>query len=236
MTQLTFIKTDVEHERLPDNWLPVRERPVNRILDYGPGSVSNAELLAAVLQTPDSASLGTELLARFNGLTGLARTSIAELERVRGIGQARAARLKAAFELGRRLLVASPSELPAIRSPADAANMIMLEMGPLEQEEIWVLLLNTRNQLTAIDRVYKGSLHTAVVRTVELFRNAVRANAAAVIVAHNHPSGDPSPSPEDVRLTENIVQAGKLLDIDVLDHVVIGAQRYVSLKERGLGF
>lgn len=236
MTQLTFIKSDVAYDRLPDSWLPVRERPVNRIAEYGPASVSSAEALAAILQTPDSLSLATELLAKFDGLRGLARAGLAELERVDGIGRAKAAQIKAAFELGRRLLVASSPELPEVRSPADAANLIMAEMSPLEQEELWVILLNTRNRVVAVDRVYKGSLHTTVVRTSELFRNAICHNAAAVIVAHNHPSGDPSPSPEDVRLTEQCVQAGKLLDIHVLDHLVMADQRFVSLKERGLGF
>lgn len=110
-------------------------------------------------------------------------------------------------------------------------------MAALDQEELWVLILDTRNHLVEVDKVYRGSLHTTVIRVGELFKNAVRRNAAAVVITHNHPSGNPSPSPEDVRLTELTGQAGKLLDIDVLDHIIVGKNgRYVSLKERGLGF
>ena len=152
------------------------------------------------------------------------------------MGEAKVAQLKAAFELGRRLLVESPDEQPTITSPADAANLLLGEMSLLEQESMRVILLDTRNRVQAIQTVYQGSLNTTMVRVGELFREAVRANCAAIIVAHNHPSGDPSPSPEDVAITKDIVAAGKLLSIDVLDHLVIGRQRFVSLKERGLGF
>ena len=144
--------------------------------------------------------------------------------------------LKASLELGRRLLASAPEERAQIRSPADAANLLMLEMSMLEQEHLRVILLDTRNRILAIDTVYKGSLNSSVVRVGELFRGAIRRNAAAVIIAHNHPSGDPAPSPEDVTVTRQVVEAGKLLDVEVLDHIVIGRGRFVSLKERGLGF
>jgi DNA repair protein RadC len=176
------------------------------------------------------------LLVKFGGLGGLARASTSELCAEKGLGEAKVAQLKAAFELGRRLLVESPDERPTITSPADAANLLLGEMGLLEQESMRVILLDTRNRVQAIQTVYQGSLNTTMVRVSELFREAVRANCAAIIVAHNHPSGDPSPSPEDVAITKDIVAAGKLLNIDVLDHLVIGRQRFVSLKERGLGF
>ncbi len=144
--------------------------------------------------------------------------------------------LKAALELGRRLMTVSPHERPQVRSPAEAAELIMTEMSLLEQEQLRTILLDTRNTVLGVPLVYQGSLNTAVVRVGELFRHAIRANAAAIIVAHNHPSGDPAPSPEDVRVTRAVVEAGKLLNIDVLDHLVIGHQRFVSMKERGLGF
>jgi len=146
------------------------------------------------------------------------------------------AQIKAALELGRRLLVSSPDDRPQVLSPGDAANLLMLEMGLLEQEHLRIVLLDTRNRVLSISTVYIGSLNTSMVRVGELFREAIRHNAAAVIVAHNHPSGDPTPSPEDVAVTKQIVQAGKLLDISVLDHIVVGRGRFVSLKERGLGF
>jgi DNA repair protein RadC len=132
--------------------------------------------------------------------------------------------------------LAGPQEMSQIRSPADVANLLMLEMGLLEREHMRTVLLDTKNRVQRIVNVYAGSLNTAVIRISEIFQEAIRANSAAVIVVHNHPSGDPTPSPEDVRVTQKIVQAGELLNIDVLDHLVIGRNRYVSMKERGLGF
>jgi len=142
----------------------------------------------------------------------------------------------AALELGRRLLVESPDARPQVTSPTNAANLVLLEMSLLEKEEVRVVILDTRNRVLSIPTIYVGSLNTNVVRVAELFRDAIKHNAAAIIVVHNHPSGDPTPSPEDVRLTEMLVQAGKLMDIEVLDHLIIGQGRFVSLKERGLGF
>ncbi len=135
------------------------------------------------------------------------------------------------------MLIEPLQERPLVRSPSDAANLLIPEMAGLEQEQMRVVLLNTKNRVLGIPLVYQGSLHTTVIRVGELFRDAVRLNAAAVIVAHNHPSGDPTPSPEDVAVTTEIVKSGKLLDIDVVDHLVIGAPTsFTSLKERGLGF
>jgi DNA repair protein RadC len=181
--------------------------------------------------------LAQRLLHDYDGLAGLAQAPISELTRCKGIGPTKAVELRAAFELGRRLLVTAPESRPQVKSPADAANLLLGEMAMLEQEHLRTILLDTKNHVLKIHTVYIGSLNTAVVRVGELFREAIRANSAAVIVAHNHPSGDPTPSPEDVQVTRQIVQAGKLLDIDVLDHLVIGnGSRWVSLKERGLGF
>jgi DNA repair protein RadC len=155
---------------------------------------------------------------------------------VNGVGPAKAVEVKASLEIGRRLMTASPEERPRVTSPGDAANLLMSEMMFLEQEHLRLILLDTRNRVISTPTIYVGSLNTSVVRIGELFRAAIRDNAAAFIVVHNHPSGDPSPSPEDVNVTRQIVQAGRLLDIELLDHVIIGRQRYVSLKERGLGF
>ena len=147
------------------------------------------------------------------------------------------ARLRAALELGRRMLTEPLQERPLVRSPADVAELLIPEMAGLEQEQMRVVLLNTKNRIMGMPLVYQGSLHTTVIRVGELFRDAVRQNAAAMIVAHNHPSGDATPS-TDVAVTQEIVKSGKLLDIDVLDHLVIGGApaRFTSLKERGLGF
>jgi|GraSoiStandDraft_16_1057320.scaffolds.fasta_scaffold86348_4 DNA repair protein RadC len=220
--------------------LAASERPRERLKHQGPQALSNAELIAILLRVgtrgENVVRVAEKLLIECKGIAGLSRASIAELSEVKGIGDAKAIQIKAALELGRRLMFASPDERPIVKSPADAANLLLLEMSAHEQEHMQVLLLDTRNRVLASPTIYIGNLNTAVVRIGELFREAIRHNSAAIIVAHNHPSGDPTPSPEDVRVTEQIVQAGKMLDVDVLDHLVIGGQRYVSLKERGLGF
>ena len=220
--------------------LPVSERPRERLEHYGAGALSSAELLAIILRTgvggESVLNVAARLLAKYNGLIGLARASFGELCAEHGIGPAKVTQLKAALELGRRLLIASPEERPQVKSPADAANLLMLEMSLLEQEHLRTILLDSKNRVLATPTIYVGSLNTSVVRVGELFREAIKLNSAALIVVHNHPSGDPTPSPEDVKVTELVVQAGQLLDIEVLDHLIIGQQRYVSLKERGLGF
>ncbi len=220
--------------------LPLPERPRERLARLGPSALSTAELLAIVLRTgvggENVLALASRLLARHGGVAGLARASLSELMAERGLGLAKAAQLQAALELGRRLTLAAPGERFQIRTPADVATMLMAEMSYLEQEHFWVLFLDTRNRVLGSEEVYKGSLNQSQVRVGEVFREAVRRNCAAVIVAHNHPSGDPAPSPEDVAVTRDLVAAGKLLGIEVLDHLVIGQQRWVSLRERGLGF
>ena len=228
------------HYYLTIHDMPTGERPRERLLHYGPESLSTAELLAILLRTGSRGEnvldLATRLLVEFGGLGGLVRATVSELSAVKGVGEAKAAQLKAGLEIGRRLLIAAPHERPQITSPADAANLLMLEMGHLEQEHLRVLLLDTRNRVLASPVVYKGNVNTSVIRIAELFREAIRHNSTAMIIAHNHPSGDPTPSPEDVRVTRQVVEVGNLVDIEVLDHLIIGQGRYVSLKERGLGF
>ena len=220
--------------------LPCGDRPRERLIREGATALSTAELLAIIFRVgvggENVISLSQRLLAGYGGLAGLARAPFTDLQNEHGLGEAKVATLKAAFELGRRLTIASPDERVQVRSPADAANLLMGEMSTLEQEQLRVMVLDTRNRVLAVSTVYVGSLNSSVVRVSELFREAIRRNAAAIIVAHNHPSGDPTPSPEDVAVTRNIIHAGQLLDIEVLDHVVIGQQRFVSLKERGLAF
>jgi DNA repair protein RadC len=216
------------------------ERPRERLESLGPQALTNAELIAILLRVgvkgESAVDVGQRLLNKFGGLTGLHRAQIDELKSQRAMGTAKASQIKAAIELGRRLTLESPEEKPAINSPADAAALVQYEMCALEQEHLRVILLDRRNRVQDIVEVYKGSVNSSQVRIGELFKEAVRKNTSALIVIHNHPSGDPTPSPDDVAVTRGIVQAGKLLDIDVLDHLVIGQGRWVSLKERGLGF
>lgn len=216
------------------------ERPRERLAKHGPQALSNGELLAILLrvgvQGENAVQVGQRLLQELGGLPGIHRADYEEVCNQRGVGPAKAAQIKAAIELGRRLAVEAPEERPAIHSPADAAALIQYEMSALEQEELRVILLDIRNRVEQILTIYRGSLNSSQVRVGELFKAAIRRNAAALIVVHNHPSGDPAPSPDDVALTRAIVQAGKLLDVEVLDHLVIGRGRFVSMKERGLGF
>jgi len=220
--------------------LPADGRPREKLKALGPGALSDGELLAIILRMgthgESVVDLSHRLLKTYGGLAGLARVSFAGLCEVHGLGEAKACQLKAALEMGRRLLLAQPEERLQVRSPADLVPILMLEMGPLDQETLRVVLLNTKNQVIKFSDVYRGSLNSSLVRVAEVFKEAVRVNAAAIIVAHNHPSGDPTPSPEDARVTEQIVAAGKLLEIEVLDHLVIGERTYVSLREKRLGF
>lgn len=220
--------------------LDKQDLPRERLKRLGASALKTQELIAIILRTgtrgENVLNLAERLLRDYGGLSGLARAPYKELTRVKGVGDTKAIELQAAFELGRRLSTAAPDDKPIVKSPADAANLLS-DMGVMEQEVMRTLLLDTKNRVLAIKTVYAGSVNTTVIRVAELFREAIRQNCAAIIVAHNHPSGDPSPSPEDVAVTRELVQAGKLLDIDVLDHLVIGAgQKFVSLKERGLGF
>jgi DNA repair protein RadC len=215
--------------------LPLRERPLYRV-QHDAGACNLVELLAAVVGGPRQIEVAHDLLGRFGDLDGLARASIQELSAVSGLGPAGAARLKAALELGRRALVATPEDRLVVRSPADVAQMLMAEMSHLEQETFRVLFLDTRNRVLDAETLYVGSLNASHIRVGEVYREAVRRNCAAIICAHNHPSGSADPSPEDVQVTKSIREAGELLDVELLDHIVLGRRQFVSLRERGLGF
>jgi DNA repair protein RadC len=216
------------------------ERPRERLAYHGAQALSAAELLAILLRVgvhgENAVQVGQRLLQDMGGLAGIHRADFGELCNQHGLGLAKAAQIKAALELGRRMLLEAPDERPVVSSPADAANLVLYDMGALEQEELRIILLDVRNRVMDVITQYRGSVSSSQVRVGELFKAAVRRNAVNLIIVHNHPSGDPTPSPDDVALTRAIVQAGKLLDIDVLDHLVIGRGRWVSLKERGLGF
>ena len=226
------------HARIRD--LPPTDRPRERLRDAGAAALSNPELLAILLRTgtadENAVALASRLLGRFDGLSGLARSAFAELCAEHGLGEAKAAQVQAALELGKRLVAAQPQDRALVRGPDDVCNLLQAEMGLLEQEHLRVILLNTRNQVLAVSEVYRGSVHTAVVRIGELFREALRQNAPALILVHNHPSGDATPSPDDVAMTKQAIEAGELLDIDVLDHIVLAQSGYQSLKSEGLAF
>ncbi len=221
--------------------LPRGERPRERLKEFGSKHLSNTELIAILMRTgmqgENALSLASRLLARFNGLAGLGRVTYAELCAEKGLSGAKACQLLAGLELGRRLVSLAPEERVVVNSPHDVANLLMGEMSMLDQEHLRVLLLNTKNEVLGVQEIYVGNVNSSVVRPAEVLRPAIRENAPAVIVVHNHPSGDPTPSSEDVAITKQLVEAGKTLGIDLLDHLVIGSgNRYISLNEKGLGF
>ena len=216
------------------------ERPRERLGLRGPAGLTSAELIALVwgsgTRGRSAVDLAGDALARHDGLTELARASELELKSIPGVGDAKAAQLVAAFELGRRMLADWPEARPTIRSPRDLADRLILQMGRLEREELRVVLLDTKNHVLRFATVYQGNVSSSLVRVGELFRDAVRLNASGVILVHNHPSGDPTPSPDDLHLTAAALAAGRLLDIQLLDHLVIGHDAFVSLRDRGVAF
>jgi DNA repair protein RadC len=220
--------------------LPLEERPRERLERHGPRSLAATELIAVLWGSGSAGCNAIELaeaaVARHRGLSGLAAASPEELEALPGVGAARAAQLAAAFELGRRLVADWPTGRLAVRAPRDLADRLVPEMGRLEREELRVVLLNTKNVVLDVETVYQGNVSTALVRVGELFRAAVRRHAAALIVVHNHPSGDPAPSPDDLHLTAEAIAAGRLLDVAVLDHLIVGHDAFVSLRDRGVAF
>ena len=220
--------------------LPVAERPRHRLVARGPAGLSSAELIGLLWSAGARGSavsaVAEDALVRCDGLAGLATASPQELEQVPGVGPARAAQLTAAFELGRRAVADWPAGRWTIRGPRDLAARLTADLGHLPREELRVVLLDTRNGVLAMPTVYRGNVSAALVRIGELFRDAVRLHAARMILVHNHPSGDPTPSPDDLHMTAEAVAAGRLLDITVLDHLVIGHGSWVSLRDRGLAF
>lgn len=220
--------------------LPEGTRPRERLARLGPGALSDAELIAIILRSGAQGinvlDMATNLMRYYRTMNALAQASFTDLQRHHGIGAAKSAQILAAIELGRRVMRASPEDRPHVDSPETVVRLLMSELAYAEQEYVKAVLVDTRNTVIAMPTIYKGTLNTTSIRVGEIFKEAIRSNAAAIIVAHNHPSGDPTPSPEDVILTRQIVNAGKILNIEVLDHLILGHNRWVSMKDRRLGF
>ena len=220
--------------------MPATERPRERLAARGAGGLTAAELVALVwgsgTRGASAVDLASDALTRHDGLAGLAVASELELEAIPGVGRARAAQLAAAFEIGRRLMSDWPTGRWSVRAPRDVGERLVLQMGRLEREELRVVLLNAKNVVLRVVTVYQGNVSASLVRVGELFRDAIRSSASGIILVHNHPSGDPTPSPDDLHLTAEAIAAGRLLDIDVLDHLVVGHDAFVSLRDRGIAF
>ncbi|KHF40942.1 RadC family protein [Halalkalibacter okhensis] len=217
--------------------VPVRERPRERLLQEGPQALTNQEILAIILRNgtrkESVLQVAQHLLAKFDGLMLLKDAAIEELCTVNGIGEAKAVELAAAIELGRRIHSMQPDERYVIRSPEDVSNYVMEDMRFLQQEHFDCLYLNTKNQVLLRKTIFIGSLNASIVHPREVFKEAFRRSAASIICMHNHPSGDPTPSREDIEVTKRLAESGKVLGIELLDHIIIGDRKFVSLKEQG---
>lgn len=220
--------------------LPVAERAREKLQLLGPSSLTNAEMLALILDTGTRTEpvlqLAERILREHDGFAGLMKMDVADLSRIHGIGPAQASKLRAVMEIARRVIALGVSDRPKITTPEDVFNLVELEMSVLEQEQLRVVLLNTKNEVISLKVLYQGSVNQAQVRMGELFRDAVRTNATGIVIVHNHPSGDPTPSSADVQLTRDAVTAGNCLDIGVVDHLIVGRGRNASLRRLKLGF
>lgn len=231
-----MLKDTEYHYTIKD--MPTDSRPRERITALGAASLSSTELLAILLRTGTPEYTVLELAARLlshpDGLRYLAEATPESLGQHKGIGMAKVAQIKAAIELGKRVVSMSPEARPVVKCPEDAAHLVMEEMRFLDREHFRALCLNTKNQVISIETVSIGSLNTSIVHPRELFKTAISKSAASLILVHNHPSGDPTPSREDIEVTLRLMEVGKLVGIEVLDHVVIGDTRFVSLKQKAL--
>ena len=226
--------------RLKD--LPEDERPLERLFKHGPQRLKTSELIAIIIRTgtgtATAVQVAEQLLQKYDGnLKRLADDNEIQIaEGIKGMGKVKASQLMAAFELGRRM-AAFLEEKPQIGSPSDVvhvARMVMPSMRDLQQEELHVFCLDTKNYVTKQRRIFEGSLNASIIHPREVFRFAIEAAAASIILVHNHPSGDPAPSPEDINATKQLIEAGKYVQIPVTDHVIIGDGCYISLKEEGI--
>lgn len=217
--------------------LPITERPQERLIKYGTSCLSNAELLSIILRSGNKSEgimeLSARLLKEFNGLNGLFDADISELINLKGIKEAKATQILALSEIAKRFKSFKSGDEYRITSPNDVSNLLMSEMKNLKKEILKVVILNTKNCVISVIDASVGSLNSSIVHPREIFKDAVRKSAAAIILVHNHPSGDPTPSGEDINSTKRIREAGKILGIELLDHLIIGEGIFISLKEKG---
>jgi len=219
--------------------LPVAERPRERLQKYGAESLSAQEIIALILGCGISGEsvmvTAQRLISQFGSLGGIAGASVEELSQIKGIGLAKASQIKAAFELANRMeVLTAASEKPVIKKPEDVAGLVTGRLKGKKREYFLAILLDTRSRLIKVAEISVGSLDASVVHPREVFKEAISASAASVIFVHNHPSGDPMPSGDDIKLTKRLAEAGEIVGIDVLDHVIIGDNKYLSLKREGL--
>lgn len=217
--------------------IPNEDRPRERLLQFGAEALSNTELLAILIRTgttkESAVKLADRVLAMSGGIRNLVDMSIEQFTSIRGVGQAKALQMQAGIELGRRLARSGLQDTPLIKSPRDAADLVLDELRYLQKEHFMVLFLNTKNRVIGKETLSVGSLNASIVHPREVFRSAIKRSSASIICAHNHPSGDPTPSPEDVEVTRRLSAAGQLVGIELLDHLIVADRQFVSMKELG---
>lgn len=219
--------------------LPEDERPREKLYKYGPKALSNTELLAIIIRTGNKENTAIEisqklLAGKKEGISFLTDTSIQEITKVKGIGECKAAQILAAVELGKRVMAGTHKDKPRITTPSDIADILMLDMTHLKKEHFKIVMLDTKNQIIGIEDISIGSLNSSIVHPREVYKEAIVRSSASIILVHNHPSGDPTPSKEDIAITRRLAEGGDILGIKVLDHIIIGNNRFLSLKEKDI--
>lgn len=219
--------------------LPITERPREKLYNYGPKALSNEELLAIIIRTGNKEDTAIDLARRLlskddRGLVSLRDTTLQELMETKGIGKCKAAQILAAIEIGKRINYLDALSKVKINEPSTIANLYMDEMRYLQKEHFRVVLLDTKNQIIATEEISVGTLNASIVHPRDVFRAAIKRNANSIILIHNHPSGDPTPSNEDINITKRLLEAGNLIGIKVLDHIIIGDNKYISFREKNI--
>lgn len=219
--------------------LPEEERPREKLYKYGPKSLSNAELLAIIIRTGSPQSTAIELSQKLlagkeEGIAFLSNANLNDITKINGIGKCKAAQILAAVELGKRVVSGAYKDKLKVTSPSDVANILMVDMIHLKKEHFKIIMLDTKNQIIGIENISIGSLNSSIVHPREVYKEAISKSSASIILVHNHPSGDPTPSKEDIAITRRLYDCGEILGIKVLDHIIIGNNKYVSLKEKDI--
>lgn len=218
--------------------IPISERPIEKLINFGAETLNNQELLAVILRCGTKGqnilTLSDRILSEVNGLNGILNITYDEIKKIKGIKTVKASQILALGELFRRFNTLKADRKITINSPKDIAEMLMIEMANLNQEILKLIILNSKNKIIKIKDVFKGTLNSSLVHPREIYCEAIKSSGASIIICHNHPSGDPTPSEEDINITLRLIECGKIIGINLLDHIIVGDKKYLSLKEKGI--
>lgn len=218
--------------------IPTSERPVEKLINFGAETLNNKELLAIILRCgtrgQNILALSEKVLSEVNGLNGILNITYDEIKKIKGIKNVKASQILALAELFRRFNTLKADSKITINSPKDIAEMLMIEMADLNQEVLKLIVLSTKNKIIKVKDVFKGTLNSSLIHPREIYCEAIKSSGASIIICHNHPSGDPNPSEEDINITLRLIECGKIIGINLLDHIIVGDKKYLSLKEKGI--